>query len=161
MNEFANATCQRLRERLHDLRAEHAGTLGNHDDHDIASFLKRSRLLGLLIEGAAGPAAQSIVPDVVGYGTEVHVTDLRTGLRARHRLMSGDAMVLEAGHISVDSPMGSALLGRRTGDVVRIALPGGERELRVDGLQTLDALLNEWAEKPTSLRTRIRTGTDG
>jgi transcription elongation GreA/GreB family factor len=76
----------------------------------------------VLIAGATGSAGETILPDVVGYGSEVEVTDLKTGLRGRHRLMSGEAMALEAGHISLDSPMGAALLGRSPGDVIRVAL---------------------------------------
>jgi hypothetical protein len=87
---------------------------------------------------------------------------LKTGLRYRHRLMSGEAMSLEVGHVSVESPMGSALLGRRVGEVVRVASPGGERELRVDRMQTLDELLDELGGEAEAKRPpRVRTGTDG
>jgi transcription elongation GreA/GreB family factor len=161
MNAFAMATRLRLREVLHDLRAERLHTLASDNERDTEQFLRRSHLLGLLIAGATGPVGESIRPDVIGYGSEVEVTEPSTGLRARHRLMNGESMALEAGHISVDSPMGAALLGRRPGDVVRVASPGGERVLRVDRLQTLDALLDGWAAAHAPNRARVRTGTDG
>ena len=162
MNAFAINTRLRLRETLHDMRAERLGTLRSEDARDAERFLKRSHLLGLLMAGAAGPAGETILPDVVGYGSEVELTDVRTGLRYRHRLMNGAAMVLDAGHVSIESPMGAGLLGRRPGDVVRVASPSGERELRIDRVQTLDALLNEWdAEARAQRAPRVRTGTDG
>jgi transcription elongation GreA/GreB family factor len=162
MNTFAIATRLRLRDALHDMRADRLRTLRVEQERDAERFLTRSHLLGLFIAGASGPAGETILPDVVGYGSEVEVVDVRTGLRARHRLMSGETMLLEAGHVSVESPMGGALLGRRVGDVVRVASPGGERELRIDRLQTLDALLDEWAgEAVADPAPWIRTGTDG
>ena len=46
-------------------------------------------------------------------------------------------MDLEAGHISLDSPIGRGLLGSRQGDEVTIRLPVGERRFRVLELTTL------------------------
>jgi hypothetical protein len=162
MNAFAITTRLRLREALQDMRAERLRTFRSDNDRDAARFLKQSHLLGLLIAGATGPVGETILPDVVGYGSEVELTDVKTGLRYRHRVMNGGSMVLEAGHISIESPIGAGLLGRRPGDVVRVASPGGVRKLRIDRLQTLDALLDEWdAEARAVPPLRVRTGTDG
>ena len=161
MNAFAIATRRRLREVLHETRAELLRTPRIDQERNAEEFLKRSHLLGLLVAGASA-AGESILLGVVGYGSEVEVTDLTTGVRSRHRLMSGEGMLLEAGHVSVESPMGRALLGSRPGDIVHVASPGGERALRLDRLQTLDALLDDWASETTPDRAaRVRTGTDG
>jgi transcription elongation GreA/GreB family factor len=38
---------------------------------------------------------------------------------------------VEKGHISVNSPIAQALIGKSVGDVVDVAVPGGRRELEV------------------------------
>lgn len=48
-----------------------------------------------------------------------------TGARRRHRIVGPDEFDREAGYISMDSPLGRALLGKRLGDTVEVALPGG------------------------------------
>ena len=39
------------------------------------------------------------------------------------------------GRISHESPVGSALLGRRVGDIVRITTPSGELELTIAAIE--------------------------
>jgi transcription elongation factor GreB len=47
------------------------------------------------------------------------------GATRRHRIVGPDEFDREPGYISMDSPLGRALLGRRVGDTVEIRLPGG------------------------------------
>jgi hypothetical protein len=153
------------RRRLEALLAERAsrpwavqaaGVLGCSS----SSLLGSDRLLELLIVGARGDAAGTILPGVAGYGSEVTVQDLETGTRSTHRLMSADAMVIEEGHVSMDSAMGWSLLGRAAGDVVSVTLPVGERRLLIERVETLDAFL-ESLELPHERNSCARTGTDG
>lgn len=53
------------------------------------------------------------------------------GEERRYRLVGPDELDLEAGHISVDAPLGRALLGKREGDVVRVRRPAGTVEVTV------------------------------
>jgi transcription elongation factor GreB len=48
-----------------------------------------------------------------------------SGARPRHRIVGPDEFDREAGYISMDSPLGRALLGKRIGDTVEVALPAG------------------------------------
>jgi len=52
-------------------------------------------------------------------------------------LVAGDAMDLEAGHVSLESPIGQGLLGTEQGQDVVIQLPRGVRNFRVTALETL------------------------
>jgi transcription elongation GreA/GreB family factor len=99
-------------------------------------------LLEQLMEGVSGPTGALVHQDVVGFGSEVTLEDLDTGERVTHRLMSADAMDLDAGHVSTESPIGRALLGRASGDVVEFATPRGTRRVRVVGVETLPAYLD-------------------
>ncbi len=48
-----------------------------------------------------------------------------SGARRRHRIVGPDEFDREAGYISMDSPLGVALLGKRVGDAVEVELPAG------------------------------------
>jgi transcription elongation factor GreB len=49
-----------------------------------------------------------------------------SGVRRRHRIVGPDEFDREPGYISMDSPLGRALLGRRIGDTVEVTLPAGQ-----------------------------------
>ena len=53
------------------------------------------------------------------------------GEERRYRLVGPDEFDVAAGLISVDAPLGKALLGRREGDVVRFQRPAGPVEVTV------------------------------
>ncbi len=53
------------------------------------------------------------------------------GSERRYRLVGPDELDVEAGLISVDAPLGRALLGRREGDVVQVRRPAGTVEVTV------------------------------
>lgn len=80
--------------------------------------------------------------DRVGFGSRVTVRDVRTGQRETYTLVLGDYIDLEGGQISVASPLGKALLGKRPGDEVVLRLPRGERRLRIEELQTLPQMVD-------------------
>jgi transcription elongation GreA/GreB family factor len=70
-------------------------------------------------------------PGVVGVGSIVTVDDVGSGAGARYRLV-GSHQPRSAGDVSIGSPVGQALLGRRVGDTVVVELPDGRRrELRI------------------------------
>lgn len=48
-----------------------------------------------------------------------------SGARRRHRIVGPDEFDREPGYISMDSPLGRALLGKRVGDAVEVELPAG------------------------------------
>jgi transcription elongation factor GreA len=75
--------------------------------------------------------------DRVGLGSRVTVRDLDTKETEVFELVIPDAMDLDAGHISVSSPLGSALLGKTLKDTVSVQLPMGQRRLRIEKLVTL------------------------
>ena len=60
----------------------------------------------------------------VFFGAWVTIEEV-SGARRRHRIVGPDEFDREAGYISMDSPLGRALLGKRIGDTVEVALPAG------------------------------------
>lgn len=71
------------------------------------------------------------VPGIAGVGSEVAVEDVDRGGREVFRLVGSPEAAPVEGRISVESPVGRALLGRRSGDVVEVETPKGVRRLEV------------------------------
>ena len=58
------------------------------------------------------------------FGAWVTIEDAG-GYRRRHRIVGPDEFDREPGYLSMDAPLGRALLGRRVGDEIEVQLPGG------------------------------------
>ena len=69
--------------------------------------------------------------DRVGLGSRVIVEDLGNGHRETFTLVLAEMMDLDAGHISLASPLGRALKDRKPGEEVSLRLPTATRRLRV------------------------------
>lgn len=110
--------------------------------------------LSLLLAGASPDALATVTPRAAGYGSRVILRDLDTGAVSTHTLMAGEAMDLEAGHISVDAPLGLALRGRREGDTVEVEAPRGLARFGILEVRTLEALLHEYE---TALEVALRS----
>lgn len=75
--------------------------------------------------------------DRVGLGSKVSVTDLDTSETETYQLVLAEMMDIDAGHISLASPLGRALKDRKIGDEVSLRLPTLTRRLRVTDLVTI------------------------
>jgi transcription elongation factor GreA len=75
--------------------------------------------------------------DKVGFGSRVKVKELSLGEVFDFTLVAGDFIDLDAGHISIASPIGRGLLGAKAGEEVTVQLPAGERQYRILELTTL------------------------
>jgi transcription elongation factor GreA len=79
--------------------------------------------------------------DRVGFGSRVTVVDLRTKEEETYTLVFGDYIDIDSGQISVASPLGQTLIGKKPGDKVSLQLPRGERKLQVKELVTLPQMV--------------------
>jgi transcription elongation factor GreA len=69
--------------------------------------------------------------DRVGLGSIVRVEDVKTGNAEEYTLVLAEMMDIDAGHISLASPLGQALKDRKPGEEVSLRLPTMMRRLRV------------------------------
>jgi transcription elongation factor GreA len=83
-----------------------------------------------------------IPSDRVGFGSRVTVVDLRTREEETYTLVFGDYIDVDSGQISVASPLGQTLTGKKVGDQVSIQLPRGERKLKIKALTTLSQVVS-------------------
>ena len=81
--------------------------------------------------------------DRVGLGSRVKVIDLKTDEVEDFEVVLAEMMDLDAGHISLASPLGRALADRQVGDEVLLRLPTMTRKLRILELVTVHDLSGE------------------
>jgi transcription elongation factor GreA len=65
--------------------------------------------------------------DKVAFGATVKLSNTQTEEEVVYRIVGADEANLEAGSISISSPLARSLLGREVGDEVKVRMPGGER----------------------------------
>ncbi len=128
-----------------------SGAVGGEDIHALA------RHLGMVMAGATPSNLATVRPGVAGYGSRVLLRDLETGDRRTHHIMSSQAMDIVEDHVSLESPLGDALLGSSVDAEVEIRTPSGPRRLQVLEIRTLTDLL-DMLDPP---QAEPITGTDG
>ena len=75
--------------------------------------------------------------DKVGLGSTVVVLDLQKEQEITYRIVTTEEADAAAGRISTSSPIGRGLLGKALGDVVKVNIPGGVREMEIVKLVTI------------------------
>jgi transcription elongation factor GreA len=75
--------------------------------------------------------------DRVGLGSRVTVLDLETSDSDTYMLVLAEMMDIDAGHISLASPLGRALKDRQEGEEISLRLPHGMRRLRITEIVTV------------------------
>jgi transcription elongation factor GreA len=75
--------------------------------------------------------------DRVGLGSRVTVLDLESRQEDTYTVVLAELMDIDAGHISLASPLGRALKDGRPGDEVSLRLPAGMRRLRIERVETI------------------------
>lgn len=75
--------------------------------------------------------------DRVGLGSKVIVLDVKKDEEISYNLVTSEEADAANGKISTSSPIGRAMLGKEVGDVVRVQIPGGMKELEILKLTTI------------------------
>jgi transcription elongation factor GreA len=65
------------------------------------------------------------------FGTTVAIEDINTGKRITYKLFGPLESDIEKNRISVTSPIGRALIGKRVGEEISVNTPGGIREFEI------------------------------
>ncbi len=71
-------------------------------------------------------SSSQIVRDSIAFGATVRVKDLKFNEMETFTLVGPGETKLSENKISVDSPIGSALIGHKAGDIVEIQVPAGK-----------------------------------
>lgn len=78
-----------------------------------------------------------IPKDRVGLGSRVTVLDIDKDQEFEYKIVVSEEADAPNGKISTTSPIGRGLLGKQVGDEVKIAIPGGMRQMEVVKLATI------------------------
>ncbi len=89
-------------------------------------FLKRRLEISTVVD----PAEQTDTTRVF-FGATVTLQNEEDGVRTTYQIVGPDETDTRGGRISVESPIGLALIGRRKGETVTVKRPIGEVELTV------------------------------
>jgi transcription elongation factor GreA len=65
------------------------------------------------------------------FGTVVTMLDLDEDVEVTYQLLGPEESDVEKGVISIQSPLGGAIIGKEIGDEVRVVTPGGVREFEI------------------------------
>ena len=139
---------------LHELNVilpreiEKAVALGDlRENSEYSAALERQAFVRARLDYLARRMSQlgeidvdNVPADRVGFGSKVEVRDVDEDEVEVFTLTFGDDIDFENNEISMESPIGRALLGKRKGDRVSVRLPAGAREFEVLGFETLHRL---------------------
>ena len=67
----------------------------------------------------------------VAVGCTLKLRNKATGTELQYTIVGSDEADPFTGRISNESPIGAALMGKKTGDVVEVDVPGGKRQLEI------------------------------
>jgi transcription elongation factor GreA len=90
--------------------------------------------------------------DRIAYGSRVWLLDQSKGAEIEYKLVSSEEADAPCGLISTTSPIGRALLGKVTGDEVRVQTPAGLKIFEIVRLLTIyeDELADVTSDTPRS-----------
>jgi regulator of nucleoside diphosphate kinase len=97
-----------------------------HRDREQLSELEEE------LNSAKVVAPDRLPKDVVAMHSRVRVTDLDSGAKAVYTLSFPSEADIARDRLSVLAPIGTVLLGRRQGSIVRVRVPRGRKRLKID-----------------------------
>ena len=96
--------------------------------------ISRIRFLQKILEHSRVIDPDVLPKDRVCLLSRVEFTNLATDTRMTFEIVSPHEMDLEAGKISLKSPIGAALMGKKVGDIAEAQVPSGTLRLRIDSI---------------------------
>ncbi len=98
-------------------------------------YEREVRRLTSVLEASEIIPDEEISSDVIGIGSSFILQDFEFMESGSFSLVSSAEVDLEKGKISIESPVGAALVGKREGDEVVVDLPRGKAHFRVIAIQ--------------------------
>lgn len=98
--------------------------------------ISRIRFLQKVLEHSRIIDTEALPKDRVSLLSVVEFTNLNTNTRMKFEIVSSHEMDLEAGKISLKSPIGAALMGKKVGEIAEAQVPAGTLRLRIESITT-------------------------
>ena len=140
LNHLVNVVYPEVREDVAETsaqgdRSENAGY--REARRKQAKTISRIRFLQKILEHSRVIDPEALPKDIVCLLSYVEFTNLSTNIRMKFQIVSPHEMNLEAGKISLKSPIGAALMGKKVGEIAEAQIPSGILRLRIESI-TLD-----------------------
>ncbi len=108
------------------------GDLSENAEFDAAKerqgFIEgRIRDLGFKLATADIILTENLPKDRAVFGSKVLLENIDSGEEVEYRLVGPEESDIKEGRISVSSPLGKAILGKKPGDELTLIVPGGKR----------------------------------
>ena len=97
-----------------------------------AKTISRIRFLQTILEHSRVIDPNALPRDRVCLLSYVEFTNLSTNTQMKFQIVSPHEMNLEAGKISLKSPIGAALMGRKVGEIAEAQVPSGTLRLKIE-----------------------------
>ena len=140
LNHLINVVYPKVKDDLAEARAQ--GDLSENAGYrearrTQAKTISRIRFLQKVLEHSRVINPDALPKDRVCLLSRVEFTNLATNTRMTFEIVSPHEMDLEAGKISLKSPIGAALMGKKVGEIAEAQVPSGTLRLRIESI-TLD-----------------------
>ena len=140
LNHLINVVYPEVREQIAETsaqgdRSENAGY--REARRRQAKTISRIRFLQRILEHSRVIDPEALPKDRVCLLSKVEFTNLSTNTRMKFEIVSPHEMNLEAGKISLKSPIGVAMMGKKVGEIAQAQTPSGTLRLRIESI-TLD-----------------------
>ncbi len=137
LNHLIDVVYPKVREDLAETsaqgdRSENAGY--REARRKQARTISRIRFLQRVLEHSRVIDPDVLPKDRVCLLSRVEFTDLSTDTRMQFQIVSPHEMDLETGKISLKSPIGAALMGRKVGETAEAQVPAGTLRLRIESI---------------------------
>lgn len=129
---------QEVAEKIKEARAQ--GDLSENAEYDAAKDEQRdieARIdeLEKILKNAEVIVEDEVDLDKINIGCQVKILDIEMNQELDYKIVGSTEANSLKGKISNESPVGRALIGAKTGDIVRVETPGGELEYQVLEIQ--------------------------
>ena len=141
LNDLITVEFPKIKDALAEARAQ--GDLSENFEYRAArraqaKAISRIRYLQNVLKYARVIDTKSLPKDQVTLLSRVTFTNLDTNATMTYTIVSPHEMNIQEGKISLKSPIGQALMGKRAGDEVTVQAPAATLRLRIDNV-SLDA----------------------
>ena len=129
---------QEVAQKIKEARAQ--GDLSENAEYDAAKDEQRdieARIdeLEKILKNAEVIVEDEVDLDKINIGCQVKILNIEMNQELDYKIVGSTEANSLKGKISNESPVGRALIGAKTGDIVRVETPGGELEYQVLEIQ--------------------------
>lgn len=139
LNNLINVEYPKIKDALSEARAQ--GDLSENFEYRAArraqaKTISRIRFLQNVLNYARVIDTDNLPKDQVTLLSKVEFTNLATGTRMTYTIVSPHEMNLQEGKISLKSPIGQALMGKKAGEEAEVHAPAGTFRIRIERIES-------------------------